>query len=60
MRIFSEFEDPIEAGVTWIWALSLSLLTGWLVQDPLVIIIRNNLSCTKTIIRSKKYQVIEN
>ena len=59
MRIFSEFEDPMRVGTVWIQALGISLLTGWLVQDPVVIIIRNNLKMTKTIIRSKKYQVLE-
>ena len=57
--IFAQFEDPIAVGLTWLQAIGISLVVGWFVQDPLVIVVRNNLSCTKAIIRSKKYQVVE-
>jgi hypothetical protein len=59
MRVFAEFEDPIAMGVVWLQAIGISLAIGWLLQDPVIIFVRNNLSCTKAIIRSKKYQVIE-
>ena len=59
MRIFAQYPNAIEVGFTWLQAIGISLATGWFVQDPVIIIVRNNLSCTKTIIRSKKYQFIE-
>ena len=59
LRIFSEFEDPTAIGVAWLEALGTSLVIGWFIQDPIVIIVRNNMKFTKKIIRSKKYQVIE-
>ena len=59
MRIFAEFEDPNAMGRVWLQTIGVSLIVGWTLQDPLIIIVRNNLTCTKTIIRSKKYQIIE-
>ena len=59
MRIFAEFEDPVAMGMVWIQAIGMSMVVGWFVQDPIIILVRNNLSCTKAIIRSKKYQVME-
>ena len=59
MRIFAQYPNAVEVGFTWLQAIGISLATGWLLQDPVIILVRNNLSCTKTIIRSKKYQVIE-
>ena len=59
MRIFAEFEDPVAIGLTWVQSLGISMGIGWFLQDPVIIIVRNNLSFTKTIIRSKKYQVLE-
>ena len=59
MRIFAEFEDPIAMGWVWIQAIGVSMGVGWFVQDPIIIMVRNNLNCTKAIIRSKKYQVLE-
>jgi hypothetical protein len=58
-RIFAEFEDPVAVATVWLQSIVVSLFIGWLVADPTVIITRNNLKFTKTIIRSKKYQVIE-
>jgi anti-sigma-K factor RskA len=43
----------------WAWTVLLSLLQSWLVFDPLVILIRNNLRCTRTRVRTHKYQVAE-
>ena len=43
----------------WVQAIFISFAIGWFVADPLVILTRNSLSYTKTIIRSKKYQVLE-
>ena len=59
MRIFAEFEDPNAMGRVWLQTIGVSLIVVWTLQDPLIIIVRNNLTCTKTIIRSKKYQIIE-
>mgnify|MGYP006095892241 CR=1 FL=1 len=59
MRIFAEFEDPNAIGLVWLQSLGTSLVIGWCFQDPIIIVIRNNMNCTKTIIRSKKYQVLE-
>ena len=59
MRIFSEFENPAEMGAVWLQAIGVSLFIGWFIQDPIIIVVRNNLSFTKKIIRSKKYQVLE-
>ena len=59
MRIFAQFPNANDIGLTWLQAILISLATGWFLQDPLVIITRNNMSCTKKIIRNKKYQVIE-
>lgn len=59
MRIFAEFEDPNAVGLVWLQAIGISLVIGWFLQDPIIILVRNNMNCTKTIIRSKKYQVIE-
>ena len=35
------------------------MAVAWLVQDPLVILARNNLRCTAGAIRSTKYQTLE-
>ena len=43
----------------WAWTVLLSLLQTWLVIDPLFILVRNNASCTRTRVRTVKYQVIE-
>ena len=59
MRIFAEFEDPNAMGLLWIQAILTSMAIGWFFQDPIIIVVRNNMNCTKTIIRSKKYQVLE-
>lgn len=40
-------------------AIFLSFAIGWLIQDPTIIIIRNSLKSTKSIIRTKKYQILE-
>jgi hypothetical protein len=58
-RIFAMAEDPVAVGQVWVTSILIAFTIGWLVQDPIVILVRNHLSCTKTIIRSKKYQVIE-
>ena len=44
---------------TWAQAVAQGLLQGWIVFDPLVIIVRNNIKITKKSIRSKRYQMIE-
>ena len=40
-------------------AIGISLGVSWLLMDPLIIVTRNTLKNTKTIIRSKRYQIIE-
>lgn len=53
-------DDPSNTMVlAWVETVSYSLGIGWLVQDVLVIIIRNNLKISKTRIRSAKYQGAE-
>ena len=48
-----------QVGASWIQSVCLSLAWAWAVQDPLVILVRNNLKCTKNIVRSKRYQIVE-
>eukprot|EP00966_Prymnesium_polylepis_P141726 3272679-Prymnesium_polylepis.1 len=43
----------------WLYSVVTSLAQGWFVFDPTVIVVRNNLSCTKTRIRTARYQTIE-
>merc|ERR1712217_803236 len=43
----------------WIHSFALSLAIGWLILDPTVIIVRNNVNFTKKILKTWKYQVIE-
>ena len=50
--------DPANI-VNWMHTLLIAFLQGWLVQDMLVIIIRNNIKFTKVMVRTLKYQVIE-
>merc|ERR1711918_158651 len=54
MGIFAEYEDPNAMALVWLEAIALSLAIGWLLQDPIIIVVRNNLSITKKIIRNKK------
>jgi hypothetical protein len=55
----SVFRDDTIYVVMWCEALGFSLMQGWLVQDVIVIVVRNNLACTKKRIRSHRYQILE-
>ena len=35
------------------------MLAAWGIQEPVVILIRNNLVCTRTVVRSSRYQTFE-
>ena len=59
MRVFAEFENAVFVGLTWLQSVFISLAIGWFLQDPVVVIVRNNIKCTKKRIRSKAYQVVE-
>jgi len=52
-------ETPSELMWQWLYSVVTSLAQGWFVFDPTVIVVRNNLSCTKTRIRTARYQTIE-
>ena len=43
----------------WAWTVLLSLLQTWFLIDPIFILLRNNVSCTKGRVRTTKYQVGE-
>ena len=43
----------------WAWTVLLSLLQTWFILDPIFILLRNNISCTKGRVRTTKYQVAE-
>jgi len=55
-KIFDEAPELIEE---WFGAFMYAMGQAWCVQDPIIIIVRNNLSATKTIIRSNKYQFVQ-
>jgi len=54
--MFANTPDNIQ---TWVSTLLITFVQGWFVQDIIVILVRNNLDCTKTIVRSWKYQILE-
>ena len=41
----------------WLQSLAIAFAIGWLVFDPFIILVRNNLSCTKHVIKTRQYQV---
>ena len=43
----------------WFQSLAISFAIGWLVFDPIVIIVRSNIKFTKKIMKTRRYQVIE-
>ena len=43
----------------WLETFGISLAFTFLVADIVVIIVRNNLSCTKAILATRRYQIIE-
>ena len=43
----------------WIETVVIALAVGWVVVDTLFIVVRNNLSCTKKILHTRRYQYIE-
>ena len=43
----------------WLETFGISLAFTFLVADIIVIVVRNNLSCTKAILATRRYQVIE-
>ena len=45
--------------VNWAQSVSFSMLAAWGIQEPVVILIRNNLVCTRTVVRSSRYQTFE-
>lgn len=51
--------DPVATNARFFQGVLFALLIGWCVQDPIVILVRNNLACTKGIVRSKRYQTLE-
>ena len=53
------FDIQPHLALDWVQSCSLSVVIAWGVQDPLVILLRNNLRCTAGAIRSTKYQTIE-
>ena len=53
------FDVQPHLALEWFQSCSISMGVAWLVQDPLVILARNNLRCTAGAIRSSKYQTIE-
>lgn len=55
LDMFANYPDAIGK---WAGTLGLAFAQSWLVQDVLVILIRNNLNCTKTIVRSWKYAAV--
>ena len=52
LDMFANYPDAIGK---WAGTLGLAFAQSWLVQDVIVILVRNNLACTKTIVRSWKY-----
>ena len=55
----SVFEADAVYVLAFCEAIGISLAQSWLLQDVLVIAVRNNINCTKGRIRSHRYQVIE-
>lgn len=55
LRYFA-FSDPLM--FAWLETVGISLALGFGVFDVIVIIVRNNLNCTKVILQTRKYQVL--
>ena len=48
-----------ELTTIWLETFGISLAFTFVVADVIVIVVRNNLSCTKAILATRRYQVIE-
>jgi len=48
-----------EATSQWLQTVAISLAISWVIALPLVIIVRNNMTFTSRILKSKRYQIIE-
>ena len=48
-----------ELTTIWLETFGISLAFTFVVADIIVIVVRNNLSCTKAILATRRYQVIE-
>ena len=55
----SVFREDREYVIAYVESLAISLLQGWFFWDVVVIVTRNNLSCTRTIIKNHRYQTVE-
>ena len=51
--------DPVKTNGRFFQNVAMALAIGWFIQDPLVILARNNMKCTASIVRNKHYQTIE-
>ena len=56
LRYFA-FSDPLM--FAWLETVGISLALGFGIFDVVVILVRNNLNCTKVILQTRKYQVLE-
>jgi len=53
------FAFSIELMTAWLQTVGISLAIGFCFIDIVVIIVRNNINCTKVILTTRRYQVIE-
>ena len=54
-----ERQDFPVVTLSWFTTIACALSYSWAIQDPVVIFVRNNLSCTKRIVRTQRYQTLE-